>query len=172
MSSGLNPLYAYLDQLGIAYSTVEHPPMFTADDAREWLGKIPGLHCKNLFMKDKKGGIWLAVLPLDKRAHLGAIEKQSGSARLSFGRSEVLLEVLGVAPGSVTPFALINDTARRVRVILDAELLQSESVNLHPLRNDASTTIKTADLLLFLKSLGYSPLIFDCAGSYDPGREK
>jgi Ala-tRNA(Pro) deacylase len=103
-------------------------------------------------------------LPLDKRAHLGEIEKQSGSARLSFGRPEMLLEVLGVTPGSITPFALINDTARRVSVILDAELIQSESVNLHPLRNDASTTIKTADLLLFIRSLGYSPLVFDCAG--------
>jgi Ala-tRNA(Pro) deacylase len=80
-------------------------------------------------------------------------------------RTDILLEVFGVAPGSVTPFALINDTARRVRIILDAELLQSESVNLHPLRNDASTAIKTADLLLFIKSLGYTPLIIDCAGN-------
>jgi len=83
-------------------------------------------------MKDKKGGIWLAVLPLDKRAHLGAIEKQSGSAKLSFGRSEILREVLGVAPGSVTPFALINDTARRIRVILDAELLRRRTYNPFP----------------------------------------
>jgi Ala-tRNA(Pro) deacylase len=170
MSSGLNSLYAYLDQLGIAYSTVEHPPMFTASDAREWHDKVPGLHCKSLFMKDKRGRLWLAVLPQNKRAHLSEIEKQSGSARLSFVRPELLSEVLGVTPGSVTPFALINDTARRVSVILDAELMQSESINLHPLRNDASTTIKTADLLLFIRSFGYSPLVFDCAGYTARGR--
>ena len=113
-------------------------------------------------MKDAKGRIVLAVLPGDKRADIKGIEKRAGLARLSFGKPDLLKEVLGVEPGSVTPFALINDVGRRVTVILDADMMAAESVNYHPLRNDASTTIRAADLMKFVNALGYAPMVFDC----------
>lgn len=152
-------LFAYFDSLDIEHSTISHPPFFTVDEGREWHDKIPGLHCKNLFIKDKKGGIWHVVLPADKRADLSALEKLLGAPRFSFARPDVLLDVLGLTPGSVTPFGLINDRARRVTVILDADMLQSERVNFHPLHNAASTTIRSTDLVKFIRSLGYDPII-------------
>lgn len=152
-------LFAFLDSLGIAHSTVIHPPFFTVEEGRPWHHLIPGLHCKNLFIKDRKGGIWHVVLPADKRADLGALEKLLGAPRFSFAKPELLAEVLQLTPGSVTPFGLINDTARRVRVVLDQDMLNSEWVNFHPLKNDASTTIRAADLLTFVRALGYDPII-------------
>jgi Ala-tRNA(Pro) deacylase len=152
-------LFAYFDSLGIAHSTVSHPPFFTVDEGREWHDKIPGLHCKNLFIKDKKGGIWHVVVPGDKRVDLNALEKSLGAPRFSFAKPEVLWEVEQLTPGSVTPFGLINDTARRVTVILDDEMLQSEWVNFHPLHNAASTTLRATDLVKFVRSLGYDPVI-------------
>lgn len=152
-------LFAFLDSLGIEHSTIEHPPIFTVEEARPWHDRIPGLHCKNLFIKDRKGGIWLVVMPADKRADLGWIEKATGAPRFSFARPEVLLEVLELTPGSVTPFGLINDRARRVRVVLDQEMLDSEWMNVHPLHNAASTTLRTADLVRFIRALGYEPTI-------------
>ncbi len=156
------PLFACLDRLGIAHSTIEHAPVFTVEDGRDWKHEIPGLHCKNLFMKDAKGRIALAVLPGDKRADIKGIEKKAGLGRLSFGKPDLLKQALGVEPGSVTPFALINDSERRVLVILDADMMQAETVNYHPLRNDASTTIRAEDLMKFVRALGYQPLVFDC----------
>lgn len=155
-------LFACLDRLGIAHETVEHPPVFTVADGGDWKHEIAGLHCKNLFMKDARGRIFLAVLPGDKRADMRSIERQAGAGRLSFGKPDLLMEVLGVEPGSVTPFALINDRDRRTTVILDADMMASERLNYHPLRNDASTTIAAADLVKFLNALGYRPLVFDC----------
>ncbi len=159
MPATTEDLFALLDSLAIEHSTVTHPPIFTVDEGRPWHDKIPGLHCKNLFIKDRKGGIWHVVLPADKRADLGALEKSIGAPRFSFARPEVLLQVLHLTPGSVTPFGLINDTARRANVVLDQDMLDSEWVNFHPLRNDASTTIRAADLVRFIRALGYTPVI-------------
>ena len=147
------------DSLGIEHSTVEHPPLFTVEEARPWHDKIPGLHCKNLFIKDRKGGIWLVVMPADKRADLGRLEKLLAAPRFSFARSEVLWEVLELTPGSVTPFGLINDKQRKAMVILDEEMLDSEWVNFHPLHNASSTTLRSADLVRFARALGYDPVI-------------
>ena len=155
-------LFALFERLNITHQTVEHPPLFTVADGRDWHGKIPGLHCKNLFMKDKKDKIWLIVMPGDKRAHMSALERAIGSARLSFGKPELLLDVLGITPGSVTPFALMNDTARRCTVVLDSDMMKAPLVNFHPLRNDASTSLPASDLLKFIKALSYDPLIVDC----------
>ena len=155
-------LFAYFDQLDIEHSTIEHRPLFTVEDGRDLHHTIPGLHCKNLFLKDKKDKVWLIVMPGDKRANLNKLEKRIGTARTSFGKPELLIEVLGVTPGAVTPFALINDKARRVTVVLDSDMLESERVNFHPLRNNASTTIQTADLVKFIKALGYEPLEVNC----------
>jgi Ala-tRNA(Pro) deacylase len=155
-------LFSYLKRLGIEHGTVEHPPIFTVEEGRAWHDKIPGLHCKNLFLKDKRGQVWLAVMPGDKRADLNRLEKRLRAARLSFARPDLLLEVLGLTPGSVTPFGLMNDTGRRVTVIVDEDLPNSEWVNFHPLHNAASTTLRSADLLRFIRSLGYEPRIVDC----------
>src|ERR1700722_10113762 len=144
-------LFAFLDQLGIEHSTIEHEPLFTVEQGRELWHKFPGLHCKNLFIKDKKDKIWLVVIQGDKRADIKALEKRLGAPRFSFGKPELLLEVLGLTPGSVTPFALMNDTEKRVSVVFDEEMMQSEKVNFHPLHNAASTTIRTADLSKFVK---------------------
>ena len=152
-------LFALFDRIGIEHSTVTHPPFFTVEEGRPWHDRIPGLHCKNLFIKDRKGGIWLVVMPGDKRADLGKLEKTVGAARFSFARPEILLEVLELTPGSVTPFGLINDRARRVTVILDQDMLDSEWVNFHPLHNAASTTLRSADLVRFVRALGYEPII-------------
>ena len=152
-------LFALLDRLGIEHSTVEHPAFFTVEEGRPWHDKIPGLHCKNLFIKDRKGGIWLVVMPAEKRADLGRLEKALGAPRFSFARPDVLLDVLALTPGSVTPFGLINDAQRRVTVILDEAMLDSEWVNVHPLHNAASTTLRSADLLRFIRALGYDPTV-------------
>lgn len=155
-------LFAFFDKLGIIHNTVEHPPLFTVEEGRNWRDKIPGLHCKNLFMKDKKDKLWLIVMPGDKRAHIAGLGRAIGSARLSFGKPDLLLETLGITPGSVTPFALMNDTQRRVTVVLDNDMMAAPLVNFHPLRNDASTTLSSSDLLRFIKALSYDPLIVNC----------
>jgi Ala-tRNA(Pro) deacylase len=152
-------LFALFDQLGIEHSTVSHPPFFTVEEGRPWHDLIPGLHCKNLFIRDRNGGIWLVVLPADKRADLGRLERMLGAPRFSFAKPDVLQEVLQLTPGSVTPFGLINDTKRRVNVVLDQEMLQSEWVNFHPLHNAASTTLRSADLVRFVQALGYEPVV-------------
>jgi Ala-tRNA(Pro) deacylase len=152
-------LFTFLHQLGIEYSTVEHPPFFTVEEGRPWHDKIPGLHCKNLFIKDRKGGIWLVVMPGEKRADLGRLEKLLSAPRFSFARAELLLQILELTPGSVTPFGLMNDTGRVVTVVLDQDMLDSEWVNYHPLCNEASTTLRSADLVRFVRALGYEPRI-------------
>jgi len=159
MAATPDELFAFFDKLGIGHSTVEHPPFFTVEEGRPWHDKIPGLHCKNLFIKDRKGGIWLVVLPADKRADLGRLEKLLSAPRFSFARPEVLQEVMELTPGSVTPFGLINDAQRRITVVLDEEMLASETVNFHPLHNAASTTPTSADLVRFVRALGYQPTI-------------
>jgi Ala-tRNA(Pro) deacylase len=159
MAATPDELFALFDRLGIEHSTIEHPPFFTVEEGRPWHDKIPGLHCKNLFIKDRKGGIWLVVMPGDKRADLARLEKALGAPRFSFARPDVLQEVLALTPGSVTPFGLINDTQRRVTVILDEEMLDSEWVNFHPLSNAASTTLRSTGLLRFVRALGYEPVV-------------
>ncbi len=156
-------LFALFDRLRIEHSTMTHPPIFTVEEGRAWHDKIPGLHCKNLFLKDKKDKIWLAVMPGDKRADLNRLEKRVHAARLSFGKPELLWDVLGLTPGSVTPFGLITmPICNCVSRSSWTNLPKSEWVNFHPLHNAASTTLRSADLLRFMRVLGYDPLIVDC----------
>ncbi len=150
-----------LDELGIAHRTVTHPPVLTALAAREHTGHLPGGHCKSLFLKDKKGGLWLLVCLDHRRIDMGRLAKAIGSPRLSFGRPELLQAVLGVAPGAVTPFALINDRERRVQPLLDQAMLAEAELNYHPLSNQATTTIEATDLLKFLEACGHRPQILD-----------
>ena len=155
------PLFAFLEKLGIATSTRRHPPAFTVEDARQLRGLIPGGHTKNLFLKDKKGKLWLVVALEDTPVNLKALPKRIGSARLSFARPELLQEVLKVPPGSVTPFALINDAENRVTVVLDARMMEHELLNFHPLVNTATTTIHRRDFLQFLRATGHEPVIVE-----------
>jgi Ala-tRNA(Pro) deacylase len=145
--------------LGIETVTRDHAPVFTVEESRHLRGEIPGGHCKSLFLKDEKGAIWLCVCLEDSRVDLKALPAKIGSKRLSFGKPELLMEILGVEPGSVTPFGLINDKSARTQVVLDAAMMKHKLLNYHPLRNDATTTIAAADLIKFIRSCGHEPRI-------------
>jgi Ala-tRNA(Pro) deacylase len=152
-------LYEHLRALGITWTHYAHVPVFTVEEALQVNLTQPGGHTKNLFLKDKKGGLWLVVLRDDFKLDLNALSKQIGAPRFSFGSGELLVETLGVPPGSVTPFALINDTEHKVRVVLDAEMLKQEPLNYHPLRNDRTIAVSRDDLLKFIASCGHIPMI-------------
>ena len=153
-------LFAYLDCLDIAHQTVNHPAVFTVEEARTLRGAVPGAHTKNLFLRDKKGTLFLVVALEDAAIELKSLHRRLGaSGRFSFGSAELMLEALGVEPGSVTPFAVINDEAGRVSVILDAAMMAHEVLNFHPLINTGTTTISRAGLLDFLQSTGHRPRI-------------
>ena len=154
-------LFTFFEELGIVTRTFEHEPVFTVDEAKKVHDKIPGGHCKNLFCKDEKGVLWLIVALEDSTIDLKAAPAKIGSRRLSFGKPELLMEVLGIAPGSVTPFSLVNDTQARVNVILDEAMMKRNQLNFHPLKNDATTTIAAADLLTFIKACGHNPRIVE-----------
>jgi len=168
MPAGRPDLFAFFEKHGIGTSTVEHPPLFTVEESQALRGEIPGGHTKNLFLKDKKDRIFLVVAEEDAAIDMKSLHKRIDSARLSFGRPELLAEFLGVAPGSVTPFGVINDSAGRVTVILDASLLRHEKLNFHPLENTATTTIDRDDFLAFLGHARHAPKILAVSGA-DPG---
>lgn len=160
-------LFALFDAHGIAHRTLEHPPVFRVGDGAEIKAALPGGHTKNLFLKDAKGQLWLISALAETVIDLKRAPGLIGSARLSFGSAPLMEEVLGVTPGSVTAFALINDGGRRVRLVMDAALLATDPVNFHPLSNDATTAISSVDLLSFLSAIGVEPQIVDftaCAG--------
>ncbi len=152
-------LLARFDALGIAHKTHRHPPVFTVEEAKALRGELPGAHCKSLFLKDRRDGLWLAVMLEHRRVDLKKLSDRLGAPRFSFGSAELLFEVLGITPGSVTPFAAINDRARRVTVVLDEEMLEITPLNYHPLTNEATTSIAPADLLRFLGDCGHTPRI-------------
>jgi Ala-tRNA(Pro) deacylase len=152
-------LLARLEALGIATTTRDHAPVYTVEEARALRGEIPGGHCKNLFLKDDKGAIWLIVCLEEAEIDLKAAPARIGSRRLSFGKPDLLKEILGVEPGSVTPFGLINDTGKRVNVVLDAAMMAHDLLNYHPLENTATTTIRAADLLAFIRACGHEPRV-------------
>jgi Ala-tRNA(Pro) deacylase len=154
-------LFAYLDSLGIAHATIEHPPVFTVEEAQQHTHHLPGGHTKNLFLEDKKGGIWLVTCLDEQPVKVNALARLLDAPRFSFGKPDRLMAALGVEPGSVTPLALINDAERLVRPVLDTKLLAHELVNCHPLTNTATTTLKAADLLRFMTAQGYRPLEID-----------
>jgi Ala-tRNA(Pro) deacylase len=150
-----------LNELEISHETIDHPAVFTVEEAQAHTAHLPGGHCKSLFLKDKKGGLWLLVCLDHRRIDMNRLSKALGSPRLSFGKPDLLLETLGVTPGSVTPFALINDAERRVQPLLDKAMLDHELLNYHPLTNEATTTIKAADLPSFVKAMGHEVRIID-----------
>ena len=171
MPAGRADLLAFLQELGIRTETVEHPPLFTVEESRRLRGEIPGGHTKNLFLKDKKGSVFLIVAEEDAEIHIKSLHERIGSARLSFGRPELLLDLLGVLPGSVTPFGVINDREKRVAIILDAGLMRHEELNFHPLENTATTRIGREDLVHFLRATGHPPRILPVARGPEGGLE-
>lgn len=154
-------LYAFLEANGIGWTHWTHPPLFTVEESQALRGDLPGAHVKNMFMKEKKGGLWLATCLEHRRIRIRDLAKEVGAKDLSFAKPEVLWEALGVRPGAVTPFALINDPDRAVEVIVDAGLLESELVNAHPLHNEATTTISSDSLMRFFELTGHAARIVD-----------
>jgi Ala-tRNA(Pro) deacylase len=153
-------LFAYLDRMGIAHTTVTHAPLFTVEQSRALRGQIPGGHTKNLFLRDKKGSLFLVSALEDAVIELRSLHRALGaSGRFSFGSADLLRETLGVEPGAVTAFAALNDPGGRVSVVLDTALMEHERVNFHPLRNTMTTTIARDDLVRFLEATGHPPRI-------------
>jgi Ala-tRNA(Pro) deacylase len=158
-------LFARLEDLSIATTTVEHPPVFTVAESEKLERDLPGGHTKNLFLKDAKDRLFLITAQSRTRIDLKALPEMVGCARLSFGSPELLGEVLGVPPGAVTPFALVNDTDQRVKVLIDAHLLDYPTINCHPLENTATTNIAREDLLRFIRACGHEPQIIAFGGT-------
>ena len=152
-------LFDRLEELGIETQTKDHAPVFTVEEARALRGEIAGGHCKNLFLKDKKSQAWLIVCREDTQVDLKALPGKIGAARISFGKPDLLGQLLGVEPGSVTPFALINDTNQDVNVVLEAEMMAHDIINFHPLENTSTTSISSNDLAAFIRSCGHEPQI-------------
>ena len=162
-------LFAYLDRLGIAHKTVTHRAVFTVEESRELRVQIAGGHTKNLFLRDKKGTPFLVVASEDAVIELKSLHRRLGaSGRFSFGSTELMRELLGVEPGSVTPFAVLNDKDRRVSVVLDAAMMENPVLNFHPLVNTGTSTIARDDLVKFLSATGHPPRIEVLTGG-DPG---
>jgi Ala-tRNA(Pro) deacylase len=153
-------LMRMLGGLGISVKTVEHAPLFTVEQSQALRGEIAGAHTKNLFLKDKKGALFLVTTSEDATIDLKQIHHRIGAnGRVSFGNPTLLMDTLGVPPGAVTPFGVINDEAARVTVLLDRALIASQTINCHPLENTATTSIATTDLLAFLRATGHEPRI-------------
>jgi Ala-tRNA(Pro) deacylase len=153
-------LFAFLDSLEIRHTTKTHPAVFTVAESESLRDEIPGGHTKNLFVKDKKDQYF--VLTVEERASvdLKTVHKVIGaSSRVSFGRPEMMLEYLGVVPGSVTVFGAINDTGGKVTFVLDEDLMKYDVINGHPLSNDATTSIGRDDLVRFLEATGHTALV-------------
>ena len=150
-----------LEALGLQSSTVMHPPVFTVEDAKALRGELAGGHVKNLFLRNKKGRMWLVTCLEDRRIDLKALGERLGGGRLSFGSAERLMTYLGVVPGAVTPFAAINDKTGAVTVVLDRGVFAQAPVNAHPLTNDMTTAIEPDDLVRFLEAENHPPEILD-----------
>ncbi|OYU77279.1 MAG: DNA-binding protein [Alphaproteobacteria bacterium PA3] len=147
-------LFALFDRLGIAHYTLDHRPVFTVEEGADIKAALPGGHTKNLFLKDKDGAFFLVCALGQTQVRLNQLHKTLGCARLSFGSEAHMFELLGVTPGSVTLFALINDPSRKVTLVLDEALLAAEPINFHPLKNDATTAVSQADLGVFVRNWG------------------
>jgi Ala-tRNA(Pro) deacylase len=157
-------LFAFLDRLGIAHATVTHAALFTVEQSQALRGTIAGGHTKNLFLKDKKGALFLVTALEDAVIELKSLHRLLGaSGRFSFGSAELMRATLGIEPGAVTPFAAMNDTDRRVSVVLDAALMQHGTINAHPLVNTMTTAIAREDLVAFLEATGHPPRILPVA---------
>ena len=161
-------LLAELDALGITHETVSHAPVFTVEEAKAVRSDLPGSHLKNLFLRNKKGAMWLVVAREDCTIDLRSLAGLIDAGHLSFGSPERLMRHLGVAPGAVTPFAVVNDQAGAVRVVLDRSLLDASHVHAHPLANDRTTRIATSALMTLFAAHAHDPVVVDLAAPARP----
>lgn len=160
MSASPEDLFAFLDRLGIRHATVQHPPLFTVEESQFLRGQIAGGHTKNLFLKDKRGALFLVTTLEEAEIDLKSLHRRLGaSGRFSFGSAEQMRATLGVEPGSVTPFGALNDTDARVTVVLDAAMMAHQTLNFHPLVNTMTTSIGRDDLVRFLAATGHTARI-------------
>ena len=159
MNATPDTLFKRLKDLRIKTQSHKHSPVFTVEEAKIHCSHLPGCHCKNLFLKDKKGKLLLVVTPDNRLIDLKSLRKKISSHSLSFGKPKLLKEVLGVEPGSVSPFALINDTKRQVQVVLDHEMMEMGLLNYHPLTNNITTAITPSDLLIFIHDTGHNAVV-------------
>ena len=169
MAADRRALFARLDELGIASTTVEHPPVFTVEQSKALRETLPGAHTKNLFLTDRCGNALLIVAKDETVVDLKHVARRLGLGRLSFGKPELLMELLGVTPGSVTPLALINDQSGRVKVVVDAALAGAAEVNCHPLENTATTRLASVDLFRFIRACGHEPVVMTLSGADEGG---
>ena len=154
---------AWLEGNGIDHVTLDHPAVFRVGEGDDFKARLPGAHTKNLFLKDKKDRLWLISARQDTAIDLKRLHRVIGSDRLSFGSAELMVETLGVTPGSVTAFALINDTDKRLTFVVDRRLWEAERVNFHPLANTATTGLDQAGFRRFLEAIGVEPIVVDFA---------
>ena len=154
-------LLALLEKLGVAHRTVRHTPVFTVAESRELRADFPGGHSKNLFLRNKKGRMWLVTCLEDRDIDLKVLAERLGAGRFSFASAERLMGYLGVIPGAVTPFAVINDHQQAVSMVVDAGLLAHDPLNFHPLDNAMTTAISPDDLIRFLEHARHAPQIVD-----------
>ncbi len=152
---------AWLDAQGIGHTTLDHPAVFRVGEGDDFKAALPGAHTKNLFLKDKKDRLWLISARQDTEIDLKRLHKVIGSDRLSFGPAELMVETLGVTPGSVTAFGLINDVERRLTFVVDRRLWEADQVNFHPLTNTATTGVDQAGFRRFLAAIGVTPIVVD-----------
>ncbi len=156
-------LIAWMAEHGIDQTTHDHPAVFRVEEGAELKAAMPGAHTKNLFLKDKKGRLWLISARQDTVIDLKAAPRTIGSDRVSFGNETLMWETLGVRPGSVTALGLINDVDRRVSFVIDQRLWEADIVNFHPLTNTATTALSQAAFRRFLSEIGREPLVIDFA---------
>ena len=161
---GYDETLACFDELGIAYRLYTHPPVMTVAEANSVWENIEGRHCKCLFLKDKTKRLWLVTAPAELRVNLKDLSEKLGCQRLSFASPELLVEHLGVLPGSVTPLSIINDTQHKVTLVLDEDMLCSPMVNYHPMVNTATVSLSPADLLRYVAHAQHEPVIAALAG--------
>jgi Ala-tRNA(Pro) deacylase len=161
MLSTKDDLLAFLDRIGVAHTTCDHPAVFRVGEGEDIKAALPGAHTKNLFLKDARDQLWLISAEGHARIDLKRLHQVIGSARLSFGSPALMAETLGVTPGSVTAFALANDRGRRVRFVLDRTLAEADIVNFHPLTNTATTGVAAEGFRRFLAAIGVEPLVVD-----------
>lgn len=152
------PLFERFEALGIPVETHAHAPVFTVEQARAARVRHDGVHVKNLFLRDKRGAMWLVTLPEDARVDLQALARKLGARRLSFGSPGRLRDYLGVEPGSVTPLAAMHDAQGAVTVVVAGEVLDAPVVHCHPMTCDRTVTLSGADLSRFLTHAGHPPV--------------
>lgn len=165
-------IFDFLTAHGVGFTVHRHPPLFTVEDSQGLRGDLPGLHVKNMFLKDKKGGLWLVTCLEDRRIKIRDLEKALGAPKMSFAKPDVMAAAIGVAPGAVTPLAALNDrAAHAVTVVVDQSLVDQDPLNCHPLHNEATVALSWEGLARFFAATGHPPILvdFDALEAANPG---